>query len=108
MPLMHLFLVAILQGLTEFLPVSSSGHLILLPNLTGLPDQGKVIDVAVHVGTLGAVMLYSLGRCNMAVSGVLPPCSGKVDTQGPTGRSLLLATIPVVIAGLCSNSRVRR
>ena len=53
MPLFHIVLVAILQGLTEFLPVSSSGHLILLPKLTGLEDQGQAIDIAVHVGTLG-------------------------------------------------------
>ena len=49
MTLFHLVLVAIIQGITEFLPVSSSGHLILLPELTGMQDQGLVIDVAVHV-----------------------------------------------------------
>ena len=54
MTLFHLFIVAVIQGLTEFLPISSSGHLILLPELTGMADQGQVIDVAVHVGTLGA------------------------------------------------------
>ena len=58
MPVLHLILVALIQGITEFLPISSSGHLILLPNLTGLDDQGQAIDVAVHVGTLGAVVLY--------------------------------------------------
>ena len=45
-------LIALIQGVTEFLPISSSGHLILLPGLTGRADQGQVIDVAVHVGTL--------------------------------------------------------
>ena len=45
MSLFHLFLVAIIQGLTEFLPVSSSGHLILLPNLTGLEDQGQAVSI---------------------------------------------------------------
>ena len=70
MPLFHLFLVAVIQGLTEFLPVSSSGHLILLPNLTGLDDQGQVIDVAVHVGTLGAVVLYFWKDVRVAAAGV--------------------------------------
>jgi undecaprenyl-diphosphatase len=58
MTLAHLFIIAVIQGITEFLPISSSGHLILLPQLTALADQGQAIDVAVHVGTLLAVMLY--------------------------------------------------
>ena len=58
MSLYYLLIVAIIQGVTEFLPISSSGHLILLPTLTGHADQGQVIDVAVHVGTLFAVVLY--------------------------------------------------
>ena len=69
MPLFHIVLVAILQGLTEFLPVSSSGHLILLPKLTGLEDQGQAIDIAVHVGTLGRSSdLPNTSASNVAVS----------------------------------------
>ena len=59
MTLVQLAVIALIQGLTEFLPISSSGHLILIPSVTGWQDQGLVIDVAVHVGTLGAVMLRS-------------------------------------------------
>ena len=58
MPLLLLVLVAAVQGLTEFLPVSSSGHLALIPLVTDQPYQGRAIDVAAHVGTLGAVLLY--------------------------------------------------
>ena len=58
MPLQYILILAIVQGITEFLPISSSAHLILMPTLTGQADQGVVIDVAVHVGTLFAVLLY--------------------------------------------------
>ena len=50
--------LAIVQGLTEFLPVSSSGHLILVPALFGWTDQGLVFDVAVHFGSLAAICVY--------------------------------------------------
>lgn len=97
----HLLLVAVIQGITEFLPVSSSGHLILLPNLTGLRDQGQVIDVAVHVGTLFAVMLYFRADVGQALAGVPRLLRGRVDTPGAKLAFLLIiATIPVIIAGL--------
>lgn len=101
MPLFQLFLVAIIQGITEFLPISSSGHLILLPNLTGMADQGLVIDVAVHVGTLFAVVLYFWSDVRSAAVGSLRLLQGKVDTPGAfLALCLVVATIPVVIAGL--------
>ena len=50
--------LALLQGLTEFLPISSSGHLILVPVMFGWPDQGQAFDVAVHVGSLFAALVY--------------------------------------------------
>ena len=56
----HLLILSIIQGFTEFLPISSSSHLIIIPKIMGWPDQGLVFDVAVHVGTLGAVIIYFL------------------------------------------------
>jgi len=101
MSLFYLLLVALIQGLTEFLPVSSSGHLILLPGLTGMQDQGLAIDVAVHVGTLGAVMLYFWRDLAVALSGIPRLLRGKLDTQGARlAFGLIIATIPVMIAGL--------
>ena len=101
MSLFQLFLVAIIQGITEFLPVSSSGHLILLPKLTGMADQGQVIDVAVHVGTLFAVVIYFWSDVRLALAGLPSLLRGKIDNQGAwLALCLGLATIPVVIFGL--------
>ncbi|MEJ6405074.1 undecaprenyl-diphosphate phosphatase [Yoonia sp. 2307UL14-13] len=97
----NLLLIALIQGLTEFLPVSSSGHLILLPSLTGLDDQGQIIDVAAHVGTLAAVILYFWPDVRLALAGTLRLVRGKVDTQGAfLALCLLIATIPVILFGL--------
>lgn len=96
-----LVILALIQGITEFLPVSSSGHLILLPQLTGTEDQGQAMDVAVHVGTLFAVMLYFWRDMIGLVAGTLNILTGKLST--PNAKLvllLILATIPVIIAGL--------
>jgi len=101
MTLFNLLLVALIQGVTEFLPVSSSGHLILLPSLSGLEDQGQVIDVAAHVGTLAAVILYFWSDVRLALGGTLRLLRGKIDTQGAfLALCLLIATIPVILFGL--------
>ena len=58
MSLLHIICLALVQGLTEFLPVSSSGHLILFSSLTNMQDQGVGVDVALHIGSLFAVLIY--------------------------------------------------
>src|SRR6056297_58711 len=101
MTLFHLLLVALIQGITEFLPISSSGHLILLPNLSGMQDQGQIIDVAVHVGTLGAVVLYFWRDVRLGLSGIPRMLTGRIDTPGSRLAFLLaVATVPVIVAGL--------
>ncbi len=101
MPIFQLLLVAIIQGITEFLPVSSSGHLILLPYFTGLQDQGQIIDVAVHVGTLFAVILFFWRDVSLCISGLPRLLSGHIDTPGSKLSFLLIiATIPVLIMGV--------
>ncbi|TMV05517.1 undecaprenyl-diphosphate phosphatase [Ruegeria sediminis] len=100
MSLFQLILVAVIQGITEFLPISSSGHLILLPGLTGLGDQGQVIDVAVHIGTLGAVILYFWADVKEGLIGLPRALTGRIDTPGARlALGLIVATIPTVIAG---------
>lgn len=101
MSLFYLFLVALIQGVTEFLPVSSSGHLILLPYFVGIDDQGQAIDVAVHIGTLGAVVAYFWSDVKVGLLGIPRMLTGKIDTPGAKLAFLLLiATIPVIILGL--------
>jgi undecaprenyl-diphosphatase len=100
MSLFHLVLVALIQGITEFLPISSSGHLILLPALSGMDDQGQVIDVAVHVGTLAAVVMYFWQDVRTGLLGLPHLLVGRVDTEGARlALGLVIATIPTVILG---------
>lgn len=101
MPLFHLIIIALIQGLTEFLPISSSGHLILLPRLTGLEDQGQAVDVAVHVGTLVAVLLYFWSDMRKAFGGLPRLLIGKADTEGAKlALLLLISSVPVIAFGL--------
>lgn len=101
MTLFHIFLLAAIQGVTEFLPISSSGHLILLPALTPLEDQGLALDVAVHIGTLFAVCWYFRTDVGLAARGIPELLRGRVETQaGFLALCLIIATIPVIILGL--------
>ncbi len=87
------------QGLTEFLPVSSSAHLVLVPVLTGWPDQGLAFDVAVHVGSLAAVSIYFRNDfASMLREGLRRPLGA--DGHARVGRLVVVASIPVGAAGL--------
>ncbi|MEM9211732.1 MAG: undecaprenyl-diphosphate phosphatase [Pseudomonadota bacterium] len=100
MPIEHLVFLAIIQGITEFLPISSSGHLALFPALTGAEDQGLALDVAVHVGTLGAVMLYFARDVKSLTIGGMQASVGQFKTdEAQLFLKLLVATIPVIVAG---------
>ncbi len=99
MPLWYLLLLAAIQGITEFLPVSSSAHLILLPALTGLPDQGTALDVALHLGTLGAVVAYFRTDVARAVSGTVGLLRRRWGPDERLAACLAVATVPVVVAG---------
>ena len=66
----QVFYLSLLQGITEFLPVSSSGHLVLLSKFSNFPDQGLALDVAVHVGSILAVMIYFSSTIWEMVKGV--------------------------------------
>ena len=101
MQVFQILCVAIIQGITEFLPVSSSGHLILLPALTGINDQGQLIDIAAHVGTLAAVLVYFRKDTVKLVAGSMDLLRARTDTEpSQLVFRLIISTIPVVIAGL--------
>lgn len=101
MPIFQLMLISIIQGITEFLPISSSAHLILLPKLTTLKDQGITIDVAVHIGTLFAVILYFITDIKLIIIDLINMITFK---KGIKSNSLvvclIVATIPVILFGL--------
>jgi len=98
--LFEVIVLAIIQGLTEFLPISSSAHLILPSAILGWNDQGLVFDVAVHVGTLLAVMLYFRRDIGNLTVGWVQSLAGKQSTDGKLAWWVILATIPAGLAGL--------
>jgi undecaprenyl-diphosphatase len=102
-PLLHLVILALVQGLTEFLPISSSGHLALVPIFMEIPDQGLIMDVAVHVGTLGAVLLYLWRDVWAMTSGCILMLYGRPHSGTKLLGYLTLATLPVIGAGYAMN-----
>lgn len=99
MPFIQILVLAIIQGLTEFLPVSSSGHLILVPATTGWPDQGLAVDVAAHIGTLVAVLIYFWRDVGRMIGGLFRLLVGRVDGGARLAGYLLVATVPALITG---------
>jgi undecaprenyl-diphosphatase len=87
-------ILGVVQGLTEFLPVSSSGHLILVPHVFGWPDQGLAFDAAIHLGTLGALFAYFRGELMELVTGAL---------ARRLGALLLAASVPALAIGWLAN-----
>ena len=101
MDTLHTVLLALLQGLTEFLPISSSAHLILLPRLLGWGDQGLAFDVAVHVGTLLAVVFYFRHDVQRLFAAWLQSCMDRrMSADARLAWLVLLGTVPVAVAGL--------
>jgi undecaprenyl-diphosphatase len=101
MDLMHAVVLAIVQGLTEFLPISSAGHLVLVPVFLGWPDQGLAFDVATHLGTLGAVLYYfrhDLWPMTRDALGTLR--GGRRTRESDLTWFVVIGTIPAVVGGV--------
>ena len=97
--LTHILVLAIVQGITEFLPISSSGHLVLTSRVLGWPDQGILIDIAVHAGTLLAVVVYFWRDLWEMTLGTIGIFTGRRAPALHLVACLIIATIPVVIVG---------
>lgn len=106
MPLPHIIILALIQGITEFLPISSSGHLVLAHaaldgNAAQEWDKHILMDVAVHVGTLLSVLIYFRKDVALLFHGLLSLLTGRLDHNGTQlGLKIVAASIPVIVAGL--------
>ncbi|TFH87531.1 undecaprenyl-diphosphate phosphatase [Billgrantia azerbaijanica] len=97
---LQVVILSILQGLTEFLPISSSAHLILVPELTGWRDQGLAFDVALHLGSLAAVVTYFRHELTRMTAAWLASLGGKRgDPDARLAWWVALATLPVCAFG---------
>ena len=98
---LQVVVLAIVQGLSEFLPVSSSGHLVLVPSVFGWSDQGLAFDVAVHFGSLAAVLIYFRRDIVMLLRGSTQVLGGKLASfEARFACALAIGTIPAAVAGL--------
>ena len=101
MDFIQTIVLSLVQGLSEFLPISSSAHLILVPKLTDWPDQGLAFDVIVHLGTLSAIVFYYRAIIRILIQDFFYSVI-KIQTVGQSKLAwgVLLGTIPVGLAGL--------
>lgn len=98
---LHLIALAIIQGITEFLPISSSAHLILPSQVLGWPDQGQAFDVAVHVGTLAAVIIAFRHEVVATTRGWFAHVlHRRPSAESRLGWAIIIGTLPAGLAGL--------
>ena len=97
MPILHIFILSAIQGITEFLPISSSGHLQMLPMLTNLEKQSVLIDISVHLGTLGGVIIFFFKDITKILIGFSSILNGKKSADGKILIMIIVATIPLII-----------
>lgn len=100
MTLFNLIILAIVQGITEFLPISSSAHLVLLHEMSGVSGDDLALDVAVHLGSIAAVILYFHTDALRALRGLGQLVRGRLNgADAFLALALIVATIPAVVVG---------
>ena len=97
--IIQVVVLALVQGLTEFLPISSSGHLVVTSQIIGWLDQGLPFDVAVHVGTLAAVLVYFWRDIGRMIYGLFSPLIGRVGEETRLVWNVIVGTVPLIAAG---------
>ena len=99
MPILPIIILGLIQGITEFLPISSSAHLIIAPYLFNFENQGLVIDVCLHIGTLLAVIFYFRKEVFDYLIAIPKLFSSENSQETRSLKNLIIATIPIVLAG---------
>jgi undecaprenyl-diphosphatase len=100
MPIEQIIVLALIQGITEFLPISSSGHLILVPALTGWRDQGVVTDMVTNLGTLAAVVIYFWRDVVAMFWGTIDIAKRKSTPSSRLAFHIIIGTLPIIVVGL--------
>lgn len=103
---LHICILALIQGITEFLPISSSAHLILPTHLLGWQDQGLAFDVGVHVGTLAAVVWYFRHDLHQLLKAFSAQLAGQPSGEGRLAWWVILGTLPALVAGFLLNDLI--
>jgi len=100
MSLVQIVVLALIQGITEYLPVSSTGHLILVPAFTGWPDQGFVTDMITNLGTLAATTIYFWRDVLSMIEGFFDVIRRRKSQPAQLFLNVLIGTIPILIVGI--------
>ena len=99
MSLLQIIVLALIQGITEYLPISSSGHLILVPALTGWPDQGVLTDAITNVGTLAATTIYFWRDVLHILQGLVDLARRQMTPSARLALNIIIGSIPIIILG---------
>ena len=97
---LQIIVLALIQGITEYLPISSSGHSILVPAFTGWPDQGVLTDAITNLGTVGATIIYFYREVLMMLRGLVDFVSRRTSVSANLFQQVVIGSIPIVLLGL--------
>jgi undecaprenyl-diphosphatase len=100
MSIEQILVLALIQGITEYLPVSSSGHLILVPALTGWSDQGFLVDMVTNLGTLFATIIYFWRDVVAMFWGMIDIAKRRATFNSALLTNVIIGTIPIIVAGI--------